>query len=148
MLCTGANTKGVPRQSCIVCAERRLRQALALDPDHRVSRWPPGSQHVYSNMTAGLTQLLIETIAGMPYAAAAEHYALRRLGMENAGFSPLPDLPGGYQADGTSKIPYWHMTYPAYGALNASLADMNQLLLHWLMEWIKNVAIRLLLSMT
>jgi CubicO group peptidase (beta-lactamase class C family) len=36
-----------------------LTQALALDPQHRYSRWPPGSQHVYSNMTAGLTQLLI-----------------------------------------------------------------------------------------
>ena len=47
--------------------------------------------------------------------------------MQHAGFSPEPDLPGGFRADGVTEIPYWHMTYPAYGALNAPLTDMIEL---------------------
>ncbi|MGE3460931.1 MAG: serine hydrolase domain-containing protein, partial [Pseudomonadales bacterium] len=50
------------------------------------------------------------------------------LGMTAATLLPVAGLPGGYQADGRTEIPYWHMTYPAFGALNASAADMSRFL--------------------
>jgi CubicO group peptidase (beta-lactamase class C family) len=104
-----------------------LHEALALDPEHRRTRWPPGLQHIYSNMTVGLTQALIESITTESYAAAAERYVFSRLNMHTATTSASANLPGGFKADGKTPIPYWHMTFPAYGALNASIADLTKL---------------------
>ncbi len=105
-----------------------LATALALNPAHRVTRWPPGVQHGYSNLAPGLTQLLIERVTGRPYAEVARQFVFEPLDMKSAGFAPDPRLPGGFEDDGSTTIPYWHMTFPAYGALNASLADMITLL--------------------
>ncbi len=107
-----------------------LAQALALNPQHRVTRWPPGLQHVYSNLTPGLSQLLIETVSGKSYAASSRELILAPLGMHRAGFEPDPELPGGFRADGSTPIPYWHMTFPAYGALNASTVELAALQQH------------------
>ncbi len=107
-----------------------LTQALAINPRHRTTRWPPGLQHVYSNMTPGLSQLLIETVAQQSFARAAEKWTFAPLGMRSAGFSPQAPLPGGFKADGKTPIPYWHMTFPAYGALNASIDDLVLLTTH------------------
>ncbi|MEM9623307.1 MAG: serine hydrolase domain-containing protein [Pseudomonadota bacterium] len=105
-----------------------LQAALALNPAHRQTLWPPGQQHVYSNMAPGLTQLLIETVSNSTFDAAAQALVLQPLGMHGASFSPDPDLPGGFQADGTTPIAYWHMVFPAFGALNGSLSDLTRLL--------------------
>jgi CubicO group peptidase (beta-lactamase class C family) len=104
-----------------------LSDALALAPEHRTTMWPPGLQHSYSNMTLGLTQLLIETVSGLNYSSAVTKYVLSPLNMRNTNFSPRPDLPGGFKADGVTPIVYWHMTFPAYGAMNAPIEDINQL---------------------
>ena len=106
-----------------------LSDALALNPQHRTTRWPPGLQHAYSNMTPGLTQVLIEEQSGMSYARAVEKYVFAPLSMLDAGFQPRDDLPGGFREDGVTPIPYWYMTFAAYGALNAPLQDMNRLLM-------------------
>jgi CubicO group peptidase (beta-lactamase class C family) len=105
-----------------------LKQALQLNPNHRITRWPPGLQHGYSNMTPGLSQVLIEAVSHLPYAAAVEKHTFTTLQMHDSGFEPRLDLPGGFKADGKTPIDYWHMTFAAYGALNAPLADLNQLL--------------------
>ena len=105
-----------------------LAQAFALDPAAHKVLWPPGLQHAYSNFTPGLTQLLIEEVTGVPYAAAAKDLVFAPLGMTAAGFAPNPTLPGGFKADGKTPIPYWHMTFPAFGALNANILDMQKLL--------------------
>ncbi len=106
-----------------------LRAALDLNPDHRAVRWPPGTAHVYSNMTLGLTQLLIETITGGSYEAAVRRYVFEPLGMQQATTRvPNQTLVPGYKADGVTPIPYWHMTYPAYAAMNATLDDMVALI--------------------
>lgn len=104
-----------------------LAAALALNPTHRTTRWPPGLQHGYSNLTPGLTQLLIERVTDLSYAQAVAKYVFTPLQMHAAGFSPRAELPGGFREDGKTPIPYWHMTFPAYGALNATLDDMNRL---------------------
>ncbi len=105
-----------------------LEQAMALNPKHRQALWPPGLQHAYSNLTPGLSQQLIENLSGMSYASAVAKYVFAPFQMNNAGFQPVDTLPGGYRADGHTPIPYWHMTFLAYGALNAPLGDMQQLL--------------------
>jgi CubicO group peptidase (beta-lactamase class C family) len=50
------------------------------------------------------------------------------LGMNGSVIEPVTGLPGGFKADGVTELPYWHMTFSAFGALNASLADMSKLL--------------------
>lgn len=104
-----------------------LNDALALAPEHRATRWPPGLQHSYSNLAPGLSQLLIETVSGLSYSAAVKKYVLRPLRMNNTSFSAATDLPGGFKADGVTEIAYWHMTFPAYGAMNAPVADITRL---------------------
>lgn len=104
-----------------------LSEALALAPQHRTTTWRPGLQHSYSNMVPGLTQLLIETVTRLSYRAAVTKYVLSPLNMPHTSFSPRPDLPGGFKADGVTPITYWHMTFPAYGAMNAPIEDINHL---------------------
>ncbi len=104
-----------------------LPAALALNPAHRVTRWPPGLQHAYTNLAPGLTQLLIEQVTGKSYADAVQALVFDPIGMSSASFAPDPGLPGGFKADGSTAIPYWHMTFPAYGAMNASTGDMLKL---------------------
>lgn len=104
-----------------------LADALALAPEHRTTRWPPGLQHSYSNLAPGLSQLLIETLSGLSYSAAVRKYVLQPLGMNRTHFSVAADLPGGFKADGVTPIAYWHMTFPAYGAMNAPIADITRL---------------------
>jgi CubicO group peptidase (beta-lactamase class C family) len=105
-----------------------LSQALQLNPGHRKTVWPPGLQHAYSNMTLGLTQLLIEKVSGLAYPDAVHQYVLAPLSVEDVSFAPVPQLPGGYQADGVTPIAYWHMTFPAYGAMNAPLTALTSML--------------------
>ena len=82
--------------------------------------WPPGLQHSYSNTPPGLTAAVIESSTGNPFEQACATRVLEPLGMKTAGLGPVAGLPGGFKADGTTPLPYWHMTFPAFGALNAS----------------------------
>ena len=105
-----------------------LWQALARHEDERVSRWPPGLQHSYSNVPPGLTAATIERKSGMTFQTYLDQQVFQPLGMQDATLSPVPGLPGGFKADGTTEIPYWHMTFEAFGALNASTREMSRLL--------------------
>ena len=109
--------------------ELSLTQALALNPDNRQTHWPPGTRHSYSNVNPGLSSLLIEQISGQSFEALATRL-LRDMGMPSAGFTKAdaPDLPGGFKADGVSVIPYWNMSFRAFGALNVSAAEMQEFL--------------------
>ena len=104
-----------------------LAQALAVNPGHRTTRWPPGRYHSYSNLTPGITQAVIEHLSKLPYADAVAKFVFKPVGMTHAHFAPAPQLPGGFKADGRTEIPYWNMTYPAFGALNAPVSDMARL---------------------
>ena len=104
-----------------------LPAALARGAADRRLLWPPGLQHGYSNAAAGFSEALIEALGDGPYAQQVDERVFRPLGMIGAGFDPDPRLPGGYQADGVTEIPYWHMTFRAFGALNAPPAAMGRL---------------------
>ena len=88
--------------------------------------WPPGLQHNYTNVTPGISAWLVERLTGEPFHDYIEAHVLAPLGMTKASLDPVPGLPGGFKADGMSEIPYWHMTFTAFGALNASLAEMTK----------------------
>ncbi len=106
-----------------------LRQAMAVNPTARTTHWPPGTRHSYSNVNPGLSSLLIEQASGGSFETAATQL-LRDMGMPGAGFSEAdaPDLPGGFKADGISPIPYWNMSFRAFGALNVSAEEMQAFL--------------------
>jgi len=104
------------------------RAALELSPGSRRVRWPPGLHHSYSNIGPGLLAAAIEQLAGPPFHAVLHEAVLEPLGMQSATLLPtervLARLVTGYDSDGTTPIPYWHMTYPAFGALNLQPGDM------------------------
>lgn len=106
--------------------------AFARSPDSRTVRWPPGQHHSYSNNSPGLVAATIEHITGMPFEDHLRRAVLEPLGMSSATLLPEPRvmarLVTGYDTDRRSEIPYWHMTYPSFGALNVRPADMASLL--------------------
>ncbi len=105
-----------------------LWQALARHQAERTLLWPPGLQHSYSNVPPGFTAAVIERLSGNRFETYLAEHLFEPLGMHAASLSPVPGLPGGFQADGQTEIPYWHMTFPAFGALNASTREMSRLL--------------------
>lgn len=107
---------------------RPLAEALARGRDRRVLLWPPGLQHSYSNVAPGISSAVVERLTGTSFEHAAAQLVFEPLAMAPAGFAPLPGLPGGFRANGRTPIPYWHMTFPAFGALNASPEAMARLL--------------------
>ena len=105
-----------------------LADALALNPSARTSHWPPGLQHSYTNVNPGLSAAVIERVSGRSFEDFVQGQVFAAIGMHAASFYPVPGLPGGFKADGTTRIPYWHMTFRAFGALNASLEEMSRFL--------------------
>jgi CubicO group peptidase (beta-lactamase class C family) len=105
-----------------------LDAALARGAHRRVLLWPPGLQHSYSNVPPGISAAVVEELTDAAFEQAAQRLVFDPLGMAPASFEQIPGLPGGYRADGSTRIPYWHMTFPAFGAMNASPAAMTRLL--------------------
>ena len=105
-----------------------LWQALQRHQDARILLWPAGLQHSYSNVPPGFTAAIIERVSGLLFQSYLEEKLFQPLGMDEATLARTPGLPGGYQADGRTEIPYWHMTFPAFGALNASTREMSRLM--------------------
>lgn len=104
-----------------------LATALARGAAERRMLWPPGLQHGYSNVVPGISAAVIERLTGTAFEDAARSLLFEPLGMTGASFLPVAGLPGGFRPDG-SEIPYWHVTFRAFGGLNASPAAMARLL--------------------
>lgn len=98
-------------------------RARVLQTPRRLS-WPPGLQHSYTNVAPGLSAWVIEQLTQEAFEPFVERTILRPLGLTRASYHPLEGLPGGFKADGVTPIPYWHMTFPAAGGLNASLSEL------------------------
>ncbi len=105
-----------------------LPKAFSLAPDSRISRWPPGLHHSYSNIYPGLLTAVIENVSQQPFEDVMQQELLQPLHMHSATLQPeqrvLDRLVSGYDSDGKTPIPYWHMTYRAFGALNIKPIDM------------------------
>jgi CubicO group peptidase (beta-lactamase class C family) len=109
-----------------------LEAAFAFRPQARVVQWPPGLHPVYSNLNAGLVGLVIERASGQGYARFICERLLRPMGMRSASLvddaSTRRRLATGYDSDGETPIPYWHMIFPPLGAINATPREMGALL--------------------
>ena len=109
-----------------------LAAALALAPEQRRILWPPGTRHSYTNVAPGLTALVIEERTGERFETVVRGRVLEPLDMPNATYLRntylLENLPRGYRAGGTEEIPYWHMTYRAFGGLSATPREMSRFL--------------------
>ena len=109
-----------------------LEAAFAWRPQARVVQWPPGLHHVYSNANPGYVGLVIERVSGQDYGQFITERILRPLGMRSAGITDdaasRRRLATGYDRDGRTPIPYWHMIFPPLGAINATPREMGALL--------------------
>ena len=105
-----------------------LEAAFAWRPQARVVQWQPGLHSVYSNVNAGLAGLVIERASGQDYAQFITRQLLRPLGMRTAGLvedeNTRRRLATGYDTDGVTPIPYWHMIFPPLGAINVTPREM------------------------
>jgi len=104
-------------------------QALALDPESHTTHWTPGLQHSYTNLAPAYSALAVEALTKQSFATYLAQNVLQPVGMPDATLRELTDLPGGFQADGITPIPYWHTIFPAFGGLNATPRQFANLLL-------------------
>ncbi len=104
---------------------RRVEVALRRNP--RTLLWPPGLQHGYSNYPPGVTEQLLATLTGEPFENYLRQAVLIPLAMASATLEPAPGLPPGFAKDGKTPLPYWHMTFRGFGALNAPLEELVRL---------------------
>ncbi len=115
-----------------------LAQALAFDKAALVTRWPPGTAHSYTNATAGLTSLAIERLSGQTFETFTQTRVLAAMGMNEANLLRTATIEGrlarGYKADGRTELPYWHMLFRGFGALNATPREMGRFLTHLLSQ--------------
>jgi len=109
-----------------------LDDALAVDPASRRLRWPPGLHSSYSNSGAGVAAWVMERATGLDFEAEAIRRVLRPLGMPSATFTHSDaierDRVTGYDSDGRTVIPYWHVLYRPFGGLNVRFDEMAGLL--------------------
>lgn len=105
-----------------------LEQALKWKVDNRFTHWPPGLHHSYTNVGTGLAEYVIEKVSKQSYASFIDRRIFKPLGMSSANLDNGPEtlsyLATGYDTDGHSVIPYWHMLYRAFGAINLRPGDM------------------------
>ena len=105
-----------------------LDAALALVPKAREVQWPPGLHRVYSNANAGLAGYVLEQVTGERWGDLIARRLLDPLAMTSAGTelegAAAERLVTGYDTDGETVIPYWHMIFPSLGAINATAREM------------------------
>ncbi len=108
-----------------------LHAAFDFAPEARRVLWPPGRFPQYSNVGAAYLGYVIEKRSGMRYEAFMQHEVLAPLGLSSATLHADPQtrerLATGYDRDGESIIPYWHMVFPPLGAINATAREMAAL---------------------
>lgn len=107
---------------------RPLQEALRRNSAALTSLWPPGLLHSYTNATPGLSEHAIELLTGVAYPEAVRRLLAEPLDFAFGSFDNMAALPGGFRSDGNTPIPYWNMTFKAFGGLSASAGDMTHFL--------------------
>ncbi len=104
-----------------------LEQGLAFSPQSRTAQWKPAMHSVYSNSNYGLAGLVLEHVSGQDYEAVIRNALFTPLGMHSATSLPArtSDLATGYDSDGITQIPYWHMIQRPAAAINATPREMG-----------------------
>ncbi len=109
--------------------ELDLEDGLAFSPQSRTSRWKPGLHSVYSNSNYGLAGLVLERVSGKRYEALIRESLFAPLEMHTATSlqARTRNLATGYDRDGVTPIPYWHMIQRPAAAINATPREMASL---------------------
>ncbi len=106
-----------------------LEELLAYDPASRITAWRPGEYPSYSNSGAGVAALLVEKISQQSFEEFVDEQIFQPLNLIDATFfldeNIKPHLATGYDQDGKTEIPYWHMLYRSFGAINMRISDMT-----------------------
>jgi CubicO group peptidase (beta-lactamase class C family) len=94
--------------------------------------WPPGRYFSYTNAGAGLAAHALERATGSEFESFLATRVLVPLGMAQASLyldeTVRDHLVPGYAADGRTALPYWHLLYRPFGALNVRPREMAGLL--------------------
>ncbi len=103
-------------------------EALAMRPESRLMHWPPGWHSEYSNSGPGLASYVIEQASGQVFDQYIVEQVFKPLDMESATLllseKTERTRATGYDTDGRTVIPYWHIVYRASGGLNVLPVDM------------------------
>jgi CubicO group peptidase (beta-lactamase class C family) len=109
-----------------------LDEAFRLSPESREVKWRPGIQTSYSNIGAPIVAYIIEQVSGKKFEDFIDLHVLNELGMRNSSFLynnyVATHIVSGHSRMGSRVIPYWHLVYRPFGALNASPDEMSQFL--------------------
>jgi len=105
------------------------RQGLFFNKKPRHTRWPPGLHKSYTNVGAGYAAYVLEKVTGRRYEDFVKENIFAPLEMKKAGFfldqKTRRELATGYDTDGESVIPYWHMILRPFGAINTTTREMG-----------------------
>ena len=106
-----------------------LHDAVMREPAYLVSRWQPGTRHVYSNPGYTLLGYIMEKYSGMPYHEYIEEVIFRPLDMENSDFlgRNRERLAVSYDRNGNRQPPLPILDHPA-GYLHTTPEDMARFL--------------------
>ena len=118
------------REYAFTRADGTLRDALAVNPAPRVSRWPPGTAMAYNNGGYAIVGHLIERVTGMPFEVYVRDHVLRPLGMTASTFESVDAdrMARSYLGPGEEEpmAPRPLLTVPA-GGLVTSADDLGRL---------------------
>jgi CubicO group peptidase (beta-lactamase class C family) len=107
-------------------------QGLALYAEDRKVLWPPGQYYSYSNTGFGLAGLVLEKSGGENIHSFLTEHLFTPLNMYSATLeytdTVRETLVPGFDRDGTTPLPYWHMIFPSFGALNIQPREMANVL--------------------
>ena len=99
-----------------------LAEGLAFRPENRRAAWRPGEHSSYSNAGAGIAAYVLQQCTGRNFERFVVEELFEPLGMTSASLfldeSTEKHLATGYDSDGVSVIPYWHMLFRPFGAIN------------------------------
>ncbi len=110
-----------PTPLALATAVRRYRA-------NRRVQWRPGEYYSYTNAGAGLAAFALELASGRSYEHFLADELFAPLGMAESSVlldeATAAHLVRGYDSDALTPIPYWHMLFRPFGAINASVGDM------------------------
>ena len=106
-----------------------LRDALALNPKTRKSRWRPGTRMSYCNSGPPIAAYVVEKITGQTFEDYVQKNLFDPLQMSTASYFLTPKVEQSltklYRGDGTTTYPYWHISMRPSGSINASAREMG-----------------------
>ncbi|MFT4714217.1 MAG: CubicO group peptidase (beta-lactamase class C family) [Candidatus Azotimanducaceae bacterium] len=102
-------------------------QGIESNNNSRRSRWRPGTRMAYSNIGPAVAALALENVTGMRFESFVSEEIFKPLGMNTATLFFAEGVAASYTPDNT-KSPYIHIPVRPSGSMNATSADMAQLL--------------------